>query len=163
MPDVIHSQSQVESLPFLLVRAGETDDEVDEDMVTTEIPSARSVPPHAPPARVVTSETELPTIIVELKDQEMAEPERVSAVEGLLTESAKFALNGEPRSTDATPGERSQAARGLSKSSKSRRGKARGVAIALVAALSAVGGTVAGMKVFHVSGAHLTAALHVVR
>jgi hypothetical protein len=160
MPDVIHSQSQVESLPFLLVRAGETDDEVDEDMVTTEIPSARSVPPHAPPARVVTSENELPTIIVELKDQEMAEPERVSAVEGLLTESAKFALNGQPRSRDATPDDRSQAARG---SSKSRRGKARGVAIALVAALSAVGGTVAGMKVFHVSGAHLTAALHVVR
>jgi hypothetical protein len=160
MPDVIHSQSQVESLPFLLVRAGETDDEVDEDMVTTEIPSARSVPPHAPPSRVVTSENELPTIIVELKDQEMAEPERVSAVEGLLTESAKFALNGQPRSTDATPGDRSQAARG---SSKSRGGKARGVAIALVAALSAVVGTVAGMKVFHVSGAHLTAALHVVR
>ena len=156
---MIHSQSQLESVPFLLGRTGETDDEVDEDMVTTEIPSARSVPPHAPPARVVTSENELPTIIVELKDQEVAEPERVSAVEGLLTESAKFALGAQAR-LDAAPGEAESA---KPRPSGSRRGKARGVAIALVAALSAVGGTVAGMKVFHVSGAHLTAALHVMR
>ena len=41
--------------------------------------------------------------------------------------------------------------------------KSRGLAIALLAALSAAGGTVAGMKVFHVSGVRLGAALHVVR
>src|SRR5271170_327011 len=132
---LIHSHTQPDSVPFLLLREmAAAEDVVDDDAETTEIPASRSVPPHAPPARVVTSENELPTVIVELKEVEVAEPERASEVDGLLSVS-------EVRRTAAR-----------TSFSGSRAGKSRGLAIALLAALSAAGGTVAGIKVFHVSG-----------
>ena len=88
---MITSHSQPDSVPFLLVReTAVAEDVVDDDAETTEIPSARSVPPHVPPARVVTSENELPTVIVELKEVEVAQPERASDVDGLLTVSEKI-------------------------------------------------------------------------
>ena len=151
-----HTQ-QPDSLPFLLLRDGAAaDDAVDEDAETTEIPASRSVPPHSPPPRVITSENELPSVIVELKEVEVAEPERASEVDGLLTVSERIVLQDAPRSDVKREGSRRSF-------SGSRVGTTRGLAIALVAALSAAGGTVAGMKVFHVSGVRLGAALHVVR
>jgi hypothetical protein len=153
---LIPSHTQPESVPFLLVReTASADDVVDDDAETTEIPASRSVPPHSPPARVVTSENELPTVIVELKEVEVAEPERASEVDGLLTVSEKIALEEIPSGVRRAAARRSF--------SGSRGGTSRGLAIALLAALSAAGGTVAGMKVFHVSGMRLGAALHVVR
>jgi hypothetical protein len=156
---LIPSQTQPESVPFLLLVRETTSAEevVDDDAETTEIPSSRSVPPHLPPARVVTSEQELPSVIVELKEVEVSEPERASEVDGLLRVSDKFALE------DVLRAEAPRAAVTRRSLSGSRSGTSRGLAIALLAALSAAGGTVAGMKVFHVSGVRLGAALHVVR
>jgi len=155
---LITSHTQPESVPFLLLvrETAAADDVADDDAETTEIPSSRSVPPHVPPARVVTSENELPTIIVELKEVEVSEPERASGVDGLLTVSEKIALE-ETAPSAVRPRAARRSFRGA------RAGTSRGLAIALLAALSAAGGTVVGMKVFHVSGVRLGAALHVVR
>jgi carbamoylphosphate synthase large subunit len=159
---LLPTSAQPDSIPFLLVRpalATSSDDVVDDEAETTEIPASKSVPPHTPPARVVTTENDLPSVIVELKEIEVAEVQRASDVDGLLNVSVKldFPLPVEDKPTidEVSPTRQSR--------SRARAGKARGFTIALVAALGAAGGTFAGLKVCHISGGTLGAALHVVR
>jgi hypothetical protein len=166
---------QPDSLPFLLVRPSRPSlamksDVLDDDGETTEIPASKSVPPHLPPAPVVTTEHELPSVIVSLFDLEIgesAELQRASDVDGLLTavevievtiplEEVTIPVEVAP-SIDPT----SDTGRVIVRSAP--RARSRGFAIAALAALMAAGGTFAGLKVCHVSGGSLGAALHVVR
>ena len=134
-----------------------SDDVLDDDADTTEIPASKSVPPHVPPARVITNETDLPSVIVELKELEVAEVQRASEVDGLLV--ATEAL-------EATVPVEEKGRQGQTQRSRIRSRAAAGtprLAIALVAALSAAGATFAGLKVSHVPAGSLGAALHVSR
>jgi hypothetical protein len=158
---LLPSQTQPESVPFLLVRApvSATVDAahvVDDDGETVEVPASRSVPPHLPPPAVVTTEQELPSVIVDLQDLEageLADLQRASDVDVLLTasETIEFPIPEEPVELTVTH---------HSVRRRSRAGTAARVTLALVAALSAAGGAFAGVKVFHVSGGSLSAALH---
>jgi hypothetical protein len=130
--------------------AYEDDVEVLDDADTTEIPASKSVPPHVPPSRVVTHENELPSVIVDLKELEMAEAERISAVEGLLfTVETQDQAHAEPtRRSVLRP-------RPFAPATK--------LAIALVAALGAAGATFGGLKVSHVAPGSIGASLHGMR
>ena len=112
-------------------------------------------PPHVPPARVITTETDLPSVIVDLKELEVAELQRANEVDGLLVATETLeAVDDEPSHAGQTRRTRvrSRAAGNLPR-----------FAIALMAALSAAGATFAGLKVSHVPAGSLGAALHVVR
>jgi hypothetical protein len=149
-----------DSAPFLLVHARQTtasDDVIEDDADTTEIPASKSVPPHAPPARVITSETDLPSVIVDLKEIEVAEVQRGSEVDGLLVETE--ALEATVAVEERGRQEHTQRSRIRSRTAAST----PRLAIALVAALSAAGATFAGLKVSHVPAGSLGAALHVSR
>ena len=137
------------SVPFLLVRPPSGAEEVLDDADTAEIPSSRSVPPHAPPARVTTAETELPSVIVDqvgFDASEGAEARRAISVDIPVDVTAPLDLR------DSTL-----------RSPQTRGSRGRGIAIALLAAAMAAGGTFAVVRVLHVSGQSLGAALHIVR
>ena len=160
--------TQPDSVPFLLVRPNAPvmkSDAVDEDADTGEIPSSRSVPPHAPPAPVSTTEHELPSVILDLCERELseaAERQRATDVDGLLTvsETLEFPIpvDEQPVLEPHVETRPSVVAKGMV-----RRARARGFAIAAVAALMAAGGTFAGLRVYHVSGLSFGAAQHLVR
>ncbi len=81
--------AQVESIPFLLSRAP-IDVPLAEDVPEGEPERARSVPPHAPPARTESEEGGLPSVIIDLRDleaSEEAEVRRASDVDGLLADA----------------------------------------------------------------------------
>ena len=78
--------------PRAPARRDDIRDVADDDAETTEIPASRSVPPHVPPARVVTTDDDLPSVIVDLHAErlevnELVEMQRASDVDGLLTAS----------------------------------------------------------------------------
>jgi hypothetical protein len=162
--------TQPDSLPFLLLRPNAPamkSDVLEDDAETTEIPASKSVPPHSPPAPVSTTEHELPSVIVDLCDleaSEAAEIQRATDVDGLLTasETIEFPLFIEE---EPTLDGRSETLKSAPKRPAARAGTARGrgFAIAAVAAITAAGGTFAGLRVYHVSGFPLSAATHLVR
>lgn len=136
-----------ESVPFLLVRPHTASEDVMDDAETAEIPASKSVPPHMPPARVTTTETDLPSVIVdigELRASEAVEAERSTDVDVLLdvSESA-LRVSGSPMKALET-------GRPMRPAAPAAGPRRRGVAIALVAALMATGGTFVGFRVFHV-------------
>ena len=148
-----------ESLPFLLVRPSSTVEELD-DMDTVEIPSSRSVPPHAPPARVVTTETDLPSVIVDLRDLERNETLASMEIDGLLADPIEIplpAIEIEYRPQQPTlPSVEAKAA--------PRAPSGRGWIFGLVAAAMALGGgAFVGARALHASGHSLGAALHITR
>jgi hypothetical protein len=174
--------TQPDSVPFLLTRPNGlmTSDVIDDDAETTEIPASRSVPPHAPPAPVVTTEHELPSVIVEevwaAEERETSGPSPSrSDVDSLLTasETLEFPLPEASRSVipvtplpvpeDWRQVQTEVSRHGRAAGGPARRARVRAVVIAAVAALTAAGGTFVGLKVFHVSAGTLNAALHVVR
>jgi hypothetical protein len=154
-----------DSVPFLLTRPPSAVEDVLDDAETTEIPASKSVPPHHPPAPVTTTELELPSVIVDLREldgtsapgaawstQEASadvEAERASDVDGLL---ATF-LDGEIVELPPPAIERNA------------RSRSHGVAVAVIAATMALGATVAGARVLHHTTAGLTleTALHLAR
>jgi len=180
---VLLPNTQPDSVPFLLTRptALMTSDVIDDDAETTEIPISRSVPPHAPPPPVVTTEHELPSVIVDAWDMEIRTTSdanvRPSEVDGLLSasETLDFPLPALSASTrpviPVTPlpieedplGAETELTRiGHVGRRSARKARVRAIIIAAAAALTAAGGTFVGLKVLHVSGSALGAALHVV-
>ncbi len=172
--------TQPDSVPFLLVRpvVEMKGDVVDDDGETAEVPVSKSVPPHAPPAAIVTSEHELPSVIVDLcaleasSEVETVELQRASEVDGLLTTSQAMQAPPMPPVEplevaipieEDHPLDSQGGTHSLKMRSGSRAVRARGFAIAAVAALTAAGGTFAGLRVCHVTGSSLGAAFHVVR
>ncbi len=138
----------------------------DDDTDTTEIPASKSVPPHVPPSRVVNSERDLPSVIVDLKELEVEETARASEVDGLLVAvdclTVEVAAIGEIVEVPYAPrGEATR--RSILRARPSRAAALPKVAIALAAALSAAGATFAGLKVSHVSPAAAGAAMHFTR
>jgi hypothetical protein len=163
---VLFPTTHPDSVPFLLVRpvsvseglvAATKPDAGDDDAETAEIPASKSVPPHSPPPPVVTTEHELPSVIVELHElevSEMIELQRASDVDVLLTasETIEFPLDVEfPVHVEEAPAldGRAKTRRSAMKSSGARTAWARGFAIATIAALTAAGGTFAGLRVCH--------------
>jgi hypothetical protein len=147
-----------DSVPFLLVRPPSSVEDVLDDAETTEIPAAKSVPPHAPPARVTTMENHLPSVIVDLHSadaREEPEAQRESSVDGLLDASERRTL--------PLPVMMSGPSEVTLPSVEARPARGRGVLIALLAAAMAAGGTFAVVRVLHLSSQSLSAALHIVR
>jgi hypothetical protein len=169
IPTTQHAQP--DSLPFLLVRPNVPAmkaDVLDEDGETEEIPCSRSVPPHAPPAPLSTTEHELPSVIVDPialgnTGNEAVEHLRATEVDGLLiaSEPVEFVIPVDELPTLDNDAETLRSAAKARASARS--GKGRGFAIAAVAALMAAGGTFVGMRVYHVAGFPLSAASHLVR
>lgn len=164
------TQHQPDSLPFLLVRPNAPTmkaDVIEEDGETEEIPCSRSVPPHAPPAPMSTTEHELPSVIVDpcALGGETIEHMQATEVDGLLTasEPVDFVIPFDEQPTLDTESDTVRSAAKARAVSRSRSGKGRGFAIAAVAALMAAGGTFVGMRVYHVAGFPLSAASHLVR
>ena len=161
------SSPQPDSVPFLLVRPVSSPpgaaEAPDDDAETNEIPSSRSVPPHAPPSALTTTETELPSVIVDLREMEASEEierQRQTDVDGLLSTTDEIDL-----SPFQLPIDHDAPLRPNVKTKRSRRSSASrafGFAIAAVAALTAAGGTFVGMRVMHVSPLHLAPA-HLIR
>jgi hypothetical protein len=160
---LLPTSTQPESVPFLLVKTAPVIDdgvmvEEHEEIDPVVPPAARSVPPHAPPAPRSTDEVELPSVIVDaaaldiaredialLVESELEEAQRASDVDVLLaTSDAHIAL-------ETTRMTRSPAS--------SSRG--RGLAIATLLAIAAVGGTFAGLRAHGVSARAVGAALHI--
>jgi hypothetical protein len=157
---------QPDSLPFLLVRPNALSmksEVLDDDGETEEIPCSRSVPPHAPPAPLSTTEHELPSVIVDPCVLGTAEAFSGASVDGLLTatEAIDFVIpvDEQPTLQNGVPAVRSKAR----SSSRARSSRGKGFAIAAVAALTAAAGTFAGLRVYHVSGFPLIAPTHLVR
>ena len=156
--DLFLTGNHPDSAPFLLVDPmTPSDDVTDDEADTTEIPASRSVPPHVPPARVVMLEDDLPSVIVDLRELEVAELQRASEVDGLLVATDALAAT-----TPIEVAPRRQEQTGRSRI-RPRSALVPRLTIALVAALSAAGATFAGLKVSHVPAGSLGAALHVVR
>ncbi|HEY2516027.1 MAG TPA: hypothetical protein VGI39_34385 [Polyangiaceae bacterium] len=129
-------------------------------MDTVEIPSSKSVPPHAPPARVVTTENDLPSVIVDLRDMERNEALASIEIDGLLAEPIEIplpAIEIEYRAQQSTlPSVTAKPA--------SRSTSGRGWIFGLVAAAMALGGgAFVGARALHASGHSLGAALHITR
>jgi hypothetical protein len=193
---VLLPNTQPDSVPFLLTRptALMTSDAIGDDAETTEIPASRSVPPHAPPPAVVTTEHELPSVIVDAWSTELRPNasvsgltggpsgelgHRPSGVDSLLSASETLdfplpqssASSGPVIPVTPLPSEEDplRAETELTRIGghvgrrSARRARVRALIIAAVAAVTAAGGTFVGLKVFHVSGGALGAALHVVR
>jgi hypothetical protein len=172
IPTTQHAQP--DSLPFLLVRPNAPTmkaDVLDEDGETEEIPCSRSVPPHAPPAPLSTTEHELPSVIVDPAALGSAGSDTIdrlqaTEVDGLLTasEPVEFVIPFDEQPTLDTESETLRSAAKARARFRSRSsGRGRGFAIAAVAALMAAGGTFVGMRVYHVAGFPLSAASHLVR
>jgi hypothetical protein len=191
--DLIPTTTPLDSLPFLLVRPSLAmkSDVLDDDGETNEIPSSKSVPPHSPPTPIVTTEHELPSVIVDLVElraseiaayakeakamREPSELQRDSDVDGLLTAAETFELTipveviplDVPLSFEPIEPLDPLDETGPIMRPTQPRGRSRGFAIAALAALMAAGGTFAGLKVchvtYHVPGGSLSAAPHAVR
>jgi hypothetical protein len=155
VPRSPHSDSFLVAPPM----AAEDDVEAIDEADTAEIPASKSVPPHVPPARVVTNEGELPSVIVDLKEVERAETDRASEVDGLLVATEAKVEDLVPV-IEADHRELEPTRRAVVRPRVSTAPK---LAIALVAALGAAGATFAGLKVSGVSAGSIGAALHVLR
>ena len=132
-------------------------------MDTVEIPSSRSVPPHAPPARVITTETELPSVIVDLRDVERNEALASMEIDGLLAEPIEIPLPAiEIEYRPQQPTLPSAFAKAAPRARTQSAG--RGWIFGLVAAAMALGGgAFVGARALHASGHSLGAALHLTR
>jgi hypothetical protein len=158
-----------DSFPFLIAEAPllVEDDYIHEDhedddvevpsappvVVRAKVPpaseSSREVPPRPPPAPLRTGEGALPTVIIDLREQEIdaeVEARRASEVDGLLSARLDFPLPLPVRAPSLTA---------VTVSSPRRSALSfhlRGVAVALVAAITAAGGTLAGFRALHITG-----------
>jgi hypothetical protein len=108
----------------------------------------------------VTNENDLPSVIVDLKELEVAELQRASDVDGLLVATEKLEA---PVAVEEEPGAWDDEHTRPSQIRTRARSKVPAYAIAFVAALGAAGATFGGLKVSHVPAGSLGAALHVLR
>ncbi len=153
---------QTDSVPFLLTRptavlASDVIEDV-EDGETVEIPASRSVPPHAPPPALHTTEHELPSIIVDLCAVEPhVELQRESEVDGLLcaSETVEFPSDLAVPVSEQITAETSAREVRLARATGARSARGRSLVIAAAAALTAAGGTFAGLKATHAYPASL--------
>ena len=152
-----------DSFPFVLSEpAILIDDYLEEDDVIDAVPSSRNVAPRLPPAPWRLDE-DLPTVIVDLREHEAdasVEAKRASDVDGLLSVKLDFPAE-EAR---AVPAVRPTAVTLVSATKRSAVAfHLRGVAVALVAAITAAGGTLAGFRALHIVGMPGVAGTHIVR
>ena len=134
MTSAIPATTSPESVPFLLVRASSRDvtDVTDEDEADES--GAKSVPPHAPPAAVTTTETDLPSVIVDLRELEASaqvEAQRTSDIDCLLAATESLEVPTDVRRQPTLP-----TIDGLPRS----RGTVRSIAFGLLAAVAIGGG-----------------------
>jgi hypothetical protein len=153
----LHPTPHNESVPILLVRPVVAEDEVEEAASEPSVPCSRSVPPRAPPAAIASTETDLPSVIVDLATFEaeeraiiesarIAEKQRDSDVDILLDEAEAIEVRDAARVPTLHSVEGRESSRW------------RTFAVALVA-LALVGGTVVEMRAHGLSARAVGAAL----
>jgi len=164
---LLPTSTQPESVPFLLTKApvGEVVvAEEHEEIIEPETPVKRSVPPHAPPAPRGEAEPDLPSVIVDAAALEGDREAIVRLVDAELEEEAQRMSDVDvdvllASSDPMIPIHASE----TTKVSRAPSSRGRGLAIATLVALAAVGGTFVGLRAHGVSARAVGAALHLSR